>query len=94
MLTDLYCKRKAVDRIGEDKSRWIRIERGVRRACVLSLNIFSLYWQVIMDGLVESEGLRVGGKNIYYIRYADDTVLIADSEEKLQQVVDGLGEEC
>ena len=94
VLTDLYWEQKAVVRIGEDKSEWTRIERGVRQGCVLSPNLFSLYSQVIMDGLGEYEGLRVGGRNINNIRYADDTVLIADSEEKLQRLVDGLSEEC
>ena len=61
---------------------------------MLFLNLFSLYSQVSMDGLVELEGLKVGGRNINIIRYADDTVLIADSEETLQRLVDGLGEEC
>ena len=57
-------------------------------------NLFSLYSQVIMDGLVELERLRVDGRNINNIRHADETVLIADSDENLHWLVDGLGEEC
>ena len=49
------------------------------RLCAVH-NFFSLYSQVIMDGLVKLMGLRVGRKNINNIRYADNTVLIADSE--------------
>ena len=55
---------------------------------------FSFYSLVIMDGLVKLEGLRVGVMNINNIRRADDIVLIADSEEKLQRLVEGLVEEC
>ena len=87
-------EQKAVVRTGEDKSGRIRIERGVRQGCVLSPNLFSLYSYVIMDGMVELEGLRVDGRNFNNIRYEDDTVLIANQEEKLQRLVEGLGEEC
>ena len=61
---------------------------------MLSLTLFSFYAQVIMDGLAELEELRVRGRNINNIRYADDIVMTADLEEKWQRLVDGLGEEC
>ena len=61
---------------------------------MLSPNLFSLYTQVNTDGLVELGGLRVGGRNIYKFRYADGTGLLANSEERLQRLVDGLDEEC
>ena len=47
-----------------------------------------------MDKLEDVERMRVGGRKVNNIRYADDTVLISDSEEKLQRLVDVLSEEC
>ena len=55
---------------------------------VLSPDLFSLYSQAVMDEMADLEGMKVGGMNINNIRYADDTVLIADTEEKLQGLVD------
>ena len=73
---------------------WIEIKKGVRQGCILSPDLFSLYSQKAMDELEELDGVRVGGVNVNNIRYADDTVLIADSEEKLQQLVETLNEAC
>ena len=50
--------------------------------------------QAVIDELEEMEGIRIGGINMNNIRFADDTVLIADTEEKLQRLVDGLNEGC
>ena len=93
MTTNLYWGQRAVVRIGEDKSCWIKIERGVRQGCVLSLALVTVTGAV-MDEMADLEGMKVGGMNINNIRYADDTVLIADTEEKLQRLVDRLDEEC
>ena len=93
VLTDLYWEQKAVVRIEDDRNGWVEIQRGVRQGCVLSPNLFSLYSQVVMDKLEDVEGIRVGGRNIYNISYADDTVLISNSEEKLQKLVEVLSEE-
>ena len=94
MLTNIYWEQKAVVRIENDRSDWIRIQRGVRQGCVLSPNLFSVYSQKIVDKLEDMEGVRVGGMNITNIRYADDTVLMADTKEKLQRLVNVLNEEC
>ena len=94
VLSQLYWEQKAAVRVGEEASEWFRVERGVRQGCVLSPDLFSLYTQLVMDELVECEGVRIGGKNINNIRYADDMVLIADSEDKLQILVNKLLEEC
>ena len=61
---------------------------------MLSPNLFSLCSQVFMDKLEDVEGIKIGGMNINDIRYADDPVLISDSEEKLQRLLDELSEEC
>ena len=94
VITNLYWGQRALVRIGDDRSGWTEIQRGVRQGCVLSPDLFSLYSQAVMDELVDMEGIRIGGININNIRYADDTVLIADTEEKLQRLVDSLNEGC
>ena len=94
VMAQLYWQQKAVVRIGEDSSEWINIEKGVRQGCVLSPDLFSLYTQIVMDELAEYEGVKIGGRNINNIRYADDMVMIADSQEKLQTLMDKLILEC
>ena len=93
LLTNLYWEQKAVVKIGDDRSDLIKIERGVRQGCVLSPDLFSLYSQLVMDELEQLDGIKIGGRNINNIRYADDTVLLADTEERLQELIDRLDEE-
>ena len=80
--------------VGDDKSEWVKIERGVRQGCVLSPDLFSVYSQVVMDDMVDWEGVNVGGLNINNIGYADDTVSIADTADTLQRLVHKLDVEC
>ena len=87
MVYKLYWNQKAAVRIGADQSDWMDIKRGVRQGCVLSPDLFSLYSEMIMRSIEGKEGLAIGGRNINNIRYADDTVLIADSQEKLQDIL-------
>ena len=90
LIKNLYWRQKAGVRVGEEISMWQDIRRGVRQGCVLSPDLFNIYSEVIMRDLVELEGVRVGGGNINNIRYADDTVLLADSAEKLESLVGAL----
>ena len=94
LIVNLYWEQKAAVRIDNEKTEWVKIERGVRQGCVLSPDIFSLYSQRVMDEIEELEGVRVGGRNVSCIRYADDTVLIADTNQKLQELTTALDEEC
>ena len=90
LLRNLYWKQKAGVRVENDESTRQEIKRGVRQGCVLSPDLFNLYSEVIMRDLTELEGIKFGGRNLNNIRYADDTVLIADSEDKLQRLVQTL----
>ena len=66
------------------------IEKGVRQGCLLSPCLFKLYAEYIMRnaGLDELQaGIKIGGRNINNLRYADDTTLKAESEEKLKSLL-------
>ena len=90
LLRNLYWNQKAAVRVANEESMRQDIKRGVRQGCVLSPDLFNLYSEVIMRDLMELDGIKFGGRNLNNIRYADDTVLIADSEDKLQRLVQEL----
>ena len=94
LIGNLYWNQKAAVRIENEVTDWTEIKRGVRQGCVLSPDLFSLYSQVVMDALKDLEGISAGGRNVNNVRYADDTVLIADSEKKLQALMNKLKDEC
>ena len=75
-------------RIGNDLSAFQDIKRGVRQGRVLSPDLFSIYSEIIMRALEGMPGIKAGGYNTNNIRYADDTVLIADNEKELQEMLD------
>ena len=74
-------------RTGRGKTDWFQIGKGVRQGCILSLCLFNLYAEYIMRnaGLEEAQaGIKIAGRNINNLRYADDTTLMAESEEELK----------
>ena len=75
-------------RVGEDISAYTDIERGVRQGCIFSPDVFNPYSEVILRDLEPMQGFTVGGHNINNLRYADDTILFAKSEDKLQELLD------
>ena len=75
-------------RIESTVRQYHSIKRGVRQGCVMSPDLFSLYSENIFRNVEEISGIIIGGRNINNIRYADDTVLIADNEQDLQHLVD------
>ena len=72
-----------VTKIGKQHSTWISIKRGVRQGCVLSPDSFSIYGQVIINKIISEVGFKVNGTPLFNIRYADDTVIIAEDEDSL-----------
>lgn len=93
LIKDLYWSQKASVRVDGEETDCQRIKRGVRQGCVLSPDLFALKGEVILRELQDHEGVNVGGRNLNNLRYADDTVLLADSERKLQQLMDKVVEE-
>ena len=86
LLTNLYTGQKATVRTGHGTPDWFQIKEGVSRGCILSPCLFNLHAEYIMRnaGLDEAQaGIKIPGKDINNLRYADDTALMADSKEEL-----------
>ena len=84
LLRNLYAGLEATVRTGHGTRDWFQIGKGVRQGCILSPCLFNLYAEYIMKnaGLEEAQaGVKVAGRNINNLRYADDTTLMAESEE-------------
>ena len=82
LLRNLYVGQEAIVRTGHVTTDWFQIGKG----CILSPYLFNLYAEYIMRniGLDEAQaGIKIAGRNIYNLRYADDTNLIAESQEEL-----------
>ena len=87
LLRNLYAGQEATVRTGHGTTDWIQIGKEVCQGCTLSSCLFNLYAEYIMrnTGLEEAQaGIRIAGRNINHLRYADDTTLMAESEEELK----------
>ena len=93
VLRNLYWDQTAAVRVDGELSEYTNIKRGVRKGCVMSPDLFNLYSEVILRNLDESEGLKANGENLNNLRYADDTSLLAGSEEDLQRLLNIVVEE-
>ena len=81
---NLYAAQEATVRTGHGTTDWFQIGKGVCQGCILSPCLFNLYTEYIMRnaGLEEAQaGIKIAGRNINNLRYADDTTLMAESEE-------------
>ena len=84
LLRNLYAGQEATVRTGHGTTDWFQIGKGVRQGCILSPCLFNLYAEYIMRnaGLEEPQtGIKIAGRKISNLRYADDTTLRAESEE-------------
>ena len=84
LLRNLYAGQEATIRTGHGTIDWLQIEKGVCQGCILSPCLFNLYAEYIMRnmGLEEAQtGIKIAGRNINILRYADDTTVMAESEE-------------
>ena len=90
MISNLYLEQKAVVRVEDDKSEWFPVKKGVRQGSVLLSDLFSLYCQEVMNEIKDMEEVSAGVRNITNLRFADDAVILEDSEEKLHGSLDKL----
>ena len=87
LLRNLYAGQEATVRTGHGTTDWFQIRKGVCQGCILSPCLFNLYAEYIMRnvGLEEVQiGIKIAGRNINSLRYADDSTLMAESEEELK----------
>ena len=96
LLRSLYAGQEATVMTAHGKTDWFQIGKGVRQGCILSSCLFNLYAEYIMRnaGLEEAQaGIKIARRNISNLRYADDTTLMAESEEELKSLLMKVKEE-
>ena len=100
LLRNLYAGQEVTVRIRHGTTDWFQIVKGVRQGCILSPCLFNFYAEYIMrnSGLEEGQagikaGIKIAGRNINNLRYADDTTFMAESEEELKSLLMKVKEE-
>ena len=90
LLRNLYAGQETTVRTGHGTTDWFQLGKGVCPGCILSPCLFNFYAEYIMRnvGLEETQaGIKIAGRNINNLRYADDTTLMAESEEELKSLL-------
>ena len=90
LLRNLYAGQEATVRTGHGTADWFQIGKGVRQGCILSPCLFNLYVEYIMRNIELDEaqtGIKITRRNVNNLRYADDTTLMAESEEELKSLL-------
>ena len=96
LLRNLYAGQEATVRTGHGTTAWVQIGRGVCQGCILSPCLFNLYAEYITQNAALDEaqaGIKIAGRNINNLRYADDTTLLAEREEELKSLLMKVKEE-
>ena len=96
LLRNLYAGQEATLRTGHGTTDWFQLRKRVHQGCILSPCLFNLYAEYIIKnaGLDEAQaGIQIAGRNISNHRYADDTTLMAESEEELKNLLMKVKEE-
>ena len=96
LLRNLYAGQEATVRTGHGATDWFQIGKGVHQGCIWSPCLFNFYAEYIMRnaGLEEAQaGIKISGRNIINLRYADDTTFMAESEEALMSLLMKVKEE-
>ena len=96
LLRNLYAGQEAIVRTGHGITDWFQIGKGVHQGCILPPCLFNLYANYIMcNGRLDEAyaGIKIAGRNINNLRYADDTTFMAESEEELKSCLMKVKEE-
>ena len=95
LLRNLYACQEATVGTGHGKTDWFQIRKGVCQGCILSPFLFNFYAEYIMrnTGLEAQAGIKIAGRNINNLRYADDTIFMAENEEELKSLLMKVKEE-
>ena len=90
LLRNLYADQEAIVRTGHETTDWFQIGKGVRQGCILSPCLFNFCAEYIMRnaGLEEAQvGIKIAGRSTNHLRYADETTLMAESEDELNSLL-------
>ena len=90
LLRNLYAGQEATGRTGHETMDWFQIGKGVYQGCILSPFLFNFYAEYIMQNARLDEtkaGIKIAGRRINNLRYADDTTLMAESKEELKNLL-------
>ena len=96
LLRNLYAGQEATVRTRHETTDWFQIRKGICQGCILSPCLFNLYAEYIMRNTALDEvqaGIKIAGRNINNLRYADDTTLMAESKEELKSLLMKVKEE-
>ena len=96
LLRNLYAGQEATVRTGHGTADWFQIGKGVRQGCILLPCLFNFHAEFLMRNSVVDEaqaGIKIAGRNINHLRYADDTTLMAESQEELKGLLMKVKEE-
>ena len=96
LLRNLYAGQETTVRTGRGTTDWFQIRKGIHQGCMLSPCLFNFCAEYIVRnaGLEEAQaGIKIAGRNINHLRYADDTTLMAESEEELKSLLMRMNEE-
>jgi hypothetical protein len=89
IIKSLYVNQEAAVRMEHSNTDWFEVRKGVRQGCILSPYLFNLYSEYIRRrvGLEDEKGIRIGGRNINNLRYADDTTILAERKRDLAKIL-------
>ena len=90
LLRNLYAGQVTTVTTGHGTTDWFQIGKGVGQGCILSPCLFNLYAEYIMRNAGQEEtqaGIKIAGRNINYLRYADDATFMAENEEELKSLL-------
>ena len=95
LLRNLYADQETIVRTGHGTTDWFQIGKEVRQGCILSPCLFNLYAEYMRNARLEEDqaGIKIAGRNLNNLRYADDTTLVAESEEELKNLLMKVKEE-
>ena len=90
LLRNLYAGQEVAVRTEHGTTDWFQIGKGVRQGCILSSSLFNLYAEIIMRNARLNEAqarIKIAGRNISNLRYADDTTIMAESKDELKSLL-------
>ena len=96
LLRNLYAGQEATVRIKHEKADWLKIRKGLRQVCMLSLCLFNFHTEYIMGNAElngSQAGIKIARENINNLRYAEDTTLMAEIKEELKSLMMNVKEE-